>query len=517
MNTMQHNDEQSLQAAFGIGPEEQQARKDFISLTAEDLQLLQQMKPLIEANADVIVDGFYQNISRESELLKIIDDAGSTLDRLRSAQKQYLLELFSGVYDAQYVERRLKIGVIHNRIGLTPKWYLGSYSVYMQLITELLRKKYFYSPGKVIRSVLALGKILSFDAQLAIDTYISSLMDDYKSISLDKGAIDRTVASYASYVDQVAGGDLSRRLEVEIDGDLGQLGNQLNHMTESLADMASQTGDVSGALSETLSGLLGSINSHSAAAAEQAAAVSEVTTTLSQIRGISQQTQQKAQALGEVAKRTRVEGERGLSMVAQTVNSMDNIRDKVQGIAENILALSEQTQQIGDITATVNNLAHQLKMLALNASIEAAKAGEAGKGFAVVASEVKDLAEQSQRATEQVHAILQEIRHATDRAVMATEEGTKGVESGADLVKQAGQAVRTLAEVIEESAQSSQHIEASVRQEGLGIDQITSAMTEINAATLQFVEATEHTQVSAEYLTQLAEKMAASVRAYKLR
>lgn len=86
------------------------------------------------------------------------------------------------------------------------------------------------------------------------------------------------------------------------------------------------------------------------------------------------------------------------------------IRGKVNYIAKTILALSEQTQQIGEITEVVNGLAQQSKMLALNASIEAAKGGDAGKGFAVVADEVKDLAEQSQQSTAQVQNILLDIR-----------------------------------------------------------------------------------------------------------
>src|SRR6476469_851314 len=118
---------------------------------------------------------------------------------------------------------------------------------------------------------------------------------------------------------------------------------------------------------------------------------------------------------------------------------MKSVRDKVQIIAQTILDLSKQTQQIGEITSVVNNIALQSKMLALNASIEAAKAGEAGKGFAVVASEVKNLAEQSEQSTTQVQKILEDIRHGTEKAVIVTEEGSKGVAEGTTIVKQMGE------------------------------------------------------------------------------
>src|SRR6476469_7503410 len=138
---------------------------------------------------------------------------------------------------------------------------------------------------------------------------------------------------------------------------------------------------------------------------------------------------------------------------------MKSVRDKVQIIAQTILDLSKQTQQIGEITSVVNNLAQQSKMLALNASIEAAKAGEAGKGFAVVATEVKNLAEQSEHSTAQVQKILEDIRHATEKAVMVTEEGTKGVDYGTQLIEQTGDIIRNLNDVISETTIASEQIE----------------------------------------------------------
>ena len=195
---------------------------------------------------------------------------------------------------------------------------------------------------------------------------------------------------------------------------------------------------------------------------------------------------------------------------------MQDIRNKVESIARNILALSEQTQQIGDITGLVSNLAQQLKILALNASIEASKVGEAGKGFAVVASEVRDLADQSQEATTQIRTILHDIQRATDRSVMATEEGIKGVDDGMRLVDEAGEAMRDLTQVIRETALAGQQIVAAVGQEFSGIDQIAAAMKDINGATKQFLAATQQTKQTALNLGEIAAALRASAAAYKV-
>ena len=123
---------------------------------------------------------------------------------------------------------------------------------------------------------------------------------------------------------------------------------------------------------------------------------------------------------------------------------MTKVQEQVEATAENILALAEQAQAIGEITAAVADVAEQTNLLALNAAIEASRAGEHGKGFAVVAGEVKALADQSKKATAQVRQILGEIQKGTNAAVLSTEEVTKGVASAGRVADQAGQTIRAL-------------------------------------------------------------------------
>lgn len=240
-----------------------------------------------------------------------------------------------------------------------------------------------------------------------------------------------------------------------------------------------------------LATLFDTVCGQASAASEQEAAVTETMSTLEEITATTGQTIQKSNALGEVSTRTREEGQRGQEVLRQAVDAMALVRQKVGTIAEMNLALSEQTKQIGEITQVVSKLAQESKMLALNASIEAAKAGEVGKGFAVVATAVRSLAEQSEEATIQVQKILGDIRNATDRAVMATEEGAKQVDLGVRLVEQSGETIAILNDVIREAETASLQIVGAVRQEGAAIEQIAMAMSDIRKATAQFVNASE--------------------------
>ncbi len=143
-----------------------------------------------------------------------------------------------------------------------------------------------------------------------------------------------------------------------------------------------------------------------------------------------------------------------VSAVRGATDGMAEIRQKVQSIAENILALSEQSQQIGEIITTVNDLADQSNLLALNAAIEASRAGEQGKGFAVVAAGDPQPGRPVQGATAQVRTILSDVQRATNAAVMATEQGTKGVDTGAELIDQTGHTIDALAQASQQTAQA---------------------------------------------------------------
>jgi len=137
--------------------------------------------------------------------------------------------------------------------------------------------------------------------------------------------------------------------------------------------------------------------------------------------------------------------------VKSNIEKMKTLKQKIEIIAELILELSEHTQQIGSIIGVVEDITEQTNMLALNAAVEAARAGEHGKGFAVVASEIRKLADESKQATTKITSLIYDIQQVTNSTVMATEEGTKEIESGVDLAYQIAQSIDLLRNTIGET------------------------------------------------------------------
>ena len=213
--------------------------------------------------------------------------------------------------------------------------------------------------------------------------------------------------------------------------------------------------------------------------------VTETLTTSVEMRVTIAETARQAQAVADAAQQSMQVSKDGQNAVTDTVAGMETIRRQVEDIAQSILALSERTQQIGAIINAVEEIADQSRLLALNASIEAARAGDEGLGFAVVAREMRHLAGQSREATTRVSNILNEIQRAANTAVMVTEEGSKGAQSGMKLAGRAGELIRELAATVEEAARVAIQIAASTRQQANAMDQLVAAMQSIKQASAQ--------------------------------
>ncbi|MCK4709794.1 MAG: methyl-accepting chemotaxis protein [Gammaproteobacteria bacterium] len=339
-----------------------------------------------------------------------------------------------------------------------------------------------------------------------------------KQAEIDKrAAVSELVGRLRETIDAVANGDLTQHIALTgTDKDLTGLGDNLNQMIDNLSDMANKVRSASGRIGVALTEVRSALATQSSGAIQHEASVNETLSTLTEIKATSSRTIEQATSLGEVAEQSRQQSEQGLHSVEQAVDGMGLIREKVEDVAQAILDLSKKTQQIGEITDVVDDIAKQSKMLALNAAIEAAKAGEAGQRFAVVAEEIRNLAEQSQESTAQVKAILQDIRDSTERSVMVAEEGTKQVFIGVKVVEDAGTSMTGLSDVVSRTAASSQQIVAIIRQAATGVDQITTAIADISNVSRTGVSAVQQTELAMSDMQVVANELTEQVNFYKL-
>ncbi|MGH8056116.1 MAG: methyl-accepting chemotaxis protein [Candidatus Entotheonellia bacterium] len=316
---------------------------------------------------------------------------------------------------------------------------------------------------------------------------------------------------------QVAARDLTVKVTAQRRGDeIGVLVEAFEQMLENLREVMRQLGESAQVLTSSASEIVAKATEVASGTAEAATSVNEATATVEEVKQTTQVSSQRAKYVSESAQKAVQVSQAGKKAVDETIEGMSRIRHQVESIAESIVRLSEQSQAIAGIIATVSDFADQSNLLAVNASIEAAKAGEQGRGFAVVAQEVKSLAEQSKQATAQVRAILNDIHKATSAAVMATEQGSKAVEAGVKQSTEAGESIRALAESIAEAAQATAQITASSQQQLVGMDQVALAMENIKQASTQNVASTKQTETAAQNLHELGQKLKQLVERYKV-
>jgi methyl-accepting chemotaxis protein len=282
---------------------------------------------------------------------------------------------------------------------------------------------------------------------------------------------------------------------------------KVQERTSSLVNILQEAQEAINVLSTSANEVLTAISQLSSSTTETSTSVRETTTTVEEVRQTAQLSAKKAKDIAEAAQNATEVLLAGQANVEGAVIEMNHIRDQMGAIAETIVTLSEQSQAIGEITGTVNELAQQSNLLAVNAAIEAAQAGEQGKGFAVVAQEIKSLAEQSKQATAQVRGLLSDIQTAISNAVMATEQASKVVDTGVTQSRQAGESIRSAVDATANVARASTQIAASSQQQLIGVDQVATAMENINQASTQNAQTTKQVESVAQNLHELSRKL----------
>lgn len=329
--------------------------------------------------------------------------------------------------------------------------------------------------------------------------------------------IAEPLKAVSGIAERVASGDLTVDVpQGDRADEVGVLVRSFRAMCENLRDQIRGLVEGANVLGSAASEILASTTQLASSASQSAAAVSETTTTVEEVRQTAQMTSQKARFVSDSAQKSAQISQLGRKSTEEVSGGMSRIRQQMEAIAASMVRLGEQGQAIGQIMATVEDLASQSNLLAVNAAMEAARAGEHGKGFGVVAQEVRSLADQSRQATSQVRTILGAVQKATAAAAMATEQGSKAVEAGTRQTEAAGESFQALAGSVSEAAQAATQIAASSQQQLAGVDQVAQAMGSIHQASAQNVASARQLESAARNLSDLGQKLKQMIERYQV-
>ncbi len=400
----------------------------------------------------------------------------------------------------------------------------------IQQLNQLINKELFPKYSSIVDNIDQLISLHAEDTSRDYSTYIR-LFDTVEYLTylcliasmilliLITLLIIRSIVNPLTYavknLEFIANGNVSNEIEVTSGGELGSLLESMQFMSNQLREMIQEMQQEVTVLTSSSKEIMASQSQLAAAATETASAVTETSTTIEELKQTAHVSADKAKDVLAYAEETLQTVTASGTAVGETIEDMNQIRDRMQVISDSILKLSEKGLAIAGFMDSVSEIAEQSNLLAVNAALEAAKAGEQGRSFSIVAQQIRILAEQSKGATIQVRSLLSEIQNATNAAVLATDQGSKAVSKGVDQSTQASRAMMDLAQKMEKFTQAASQIVHSNQQQLIGTEQITVAMSNINDATTQHVEQLRQIETAIESLNRVSTTLLELISQYK--
>ena len=392
-------------------------RLKFLLIDDATRNSLREVWPVLAPSIPMVLEKFYAHITAVPELSAKFGGP-DRISFAKKAQNSHWESVFAARFDHDYIEKVRRVGKVHERIGLEPRWYIGGYAMVMNMLVDVVIKHFRKKPDLAAKYIKAMNQAIYLDMDYAVSIYI-----------------DEGKATFARKLDAMA---------KEFEGSVKSVAGEVAASTVRMRDSAEL---VSTAATDT---------SHRATAV--AAASTQASSNVQTVAAASEELSASIEEIGRsVAESTRITQ----LAVGEATTASETIKRLVTNAGE-----------ISQVVKLINTIAAQTRLLALNATIEASHAGDAGKGFAVVAAEVKALSAQTATATDSIAKQVAAIQKATGEAAKAMGEiqGT---------ISRVNEITNTIAAAVTEQSAATQEIARNVQEASTGVGEVSMHISSV--------------------------------------
>jgi methyl-accepting chemotaxis protein/hemerythrin len=335
-------------------------------------------------------------------------------------------------------------------------------------------------------------------------------------IVLFSRGVSRPLAGIIAALERAAGGDLSVRADVGGGSEAVRLATAFNTMMNDMNQAMRQFFSVADLVRDSVVMVRSTTEAMASAAEEVAIQSSTIATASEEMAATSGDIARNCLYAAENAQKATEQTHSGSQIVQSSARLMDNIARRVNESSQTVEGLGQRSDQIGAIVNTIQDIADQTNLLALNAAIEAARAGEQGRGFAVVADEVRALAERTTKATKEISTMITAIQSETQAAVGAMVEGVDQVRQGTAETARSGEALEDILGKINELAMQVSQIATAAEEQTATTSEITQNIQMITSVVERNVESARGTTVATAKLSEQVDQLHELVGHFRL-
>ena len=311
-------------------------------------------------------------------------------------------------------------------------------------------------------------------------------------------------------------GDLTRKVLVDRQDEVGDLSSSFNTMISNLRGMVSQVQDSSSLVNNSAVEIAAVARQQQATSSEIAATTLQIEATSKEISATSKQLVATMQEVGEVADQTAVLASGGQDGISRMDATMRGIMEASTTISTRLSVLSDKANRINSVVTTITKVADQTNLLSLNAAIEAERAGEFGQGFAVVAREIRRLADQTAVATLDIEQMVKEMQSAVAAGVMGMDRFSDELRRGATEVEQVGGQLAQIISQVQQLSPRFETVSEGMQSQALGAQQISEGLSQLSEAAQQTAESIRQSNQSIEHLQNASSGLQQSVSRFRL-